>query len=763
MSHKRLFMAWACALAVALCVAVPRMAYAATGDILLGMFYTNDNDYTNSIYLSTNGSTFTRVATAYDTKGRDAWGTSIYYDANGGTHYGHADPSIMYYKGYFWALSGWNRQDGKFWPMISYSKDLVNWTHPEGDGLITGTHGVSLNTYPAGYSSSKKDFDTVAPEWFISKNGSVYIVFSAGYYGAFHGQPTQDRMQAYIVKVTALSAADGYADGSIKYRWPNSLVFKAGTAKRLNIAGNSATNANFIDGAMYTEGTKDYLVIKKNGDTNQLFSTTNINKNKWKLVNPQVSVGYEGASIAKLGSTYYMVGDKLSGTTAVGVSMFKSSSITTKGKWKAAKVRFVTQSGTTCPARHGSIITLKKGSAAWKVASKLMTESISKGAKVSAIKTQVYTGKAIKPSVTVKRGGKTLKKGVHYKLSYKNNVKAGTASVVITGIGPYSGSITKKFTIAKASLSKATITLKKTSYTYTGGKIKAPVTSVKVGKRSYKSGTDYTVSYSNNVSTGTATVKVTGTGSCKGSATTTFALTRKSIAGATIVLSEEDYTYTGSAIAALQSVQIGTRTLSASTDYKVTYANNVNAGTATVTVSGKGNYKGSTKATFAIARQSLSNAAVAIEAANFEYSGNAYTPAVTSVTLDQKTLQEGVDYTVGYENNTNAGEAAVIVMGTGNYEGIAQTTFVIAPKEVTVTAKNSGKIVGYGDGPLKVYIDGLVVGESEDCIAYKIYRDPGEEVDTYTIYVEGEEYQGNYHVTFKNGTFLIYMDEVIVY
>lgn len=356
-----------------LCAAVPRMAYAANGDIMLGMFYASDSDYTNGIYLSRNGSTFTRVATTYNTKGRDSYGASVYYDANGGIHYGHVDPSIMYYKGYFWALSGWNRQDGKFWPMISYSKDLINWTHPEGDGLITGTHGISLNKYPAGYSSSNKGFDVVAPEWFVSKNGSVYIVFSAGYYGAFHGHPTQDRMQAYIVKVSKLSARDGYADGSTKYQWPNNLTFKAGKAKRLNIPGNSKSTADYIDGALYTTGKKDFLVIKKDGLTNQLYTTSNINKNKWTLVNANMTYGYEGASIAKMGSKYYMVGDKVSGATAIGVRMFSSKSLTTKGKWTSTKAKFVTRSGKKCAVRHGSIITLKKGTAAWKVASALLS------------------------------------------------------------------------------------------------------------------------------------------------------------------------------------------------------------------------------------------------------------------------------------------------------------------------------------------------------------------------------------------------------
>ena len=59
-------------------------------------------------------------------------------------------------------------------------------------------------------------------------------------------------------------------------------------------------------------------------------------------------------------------------------------------------------------------------------------------AKVSTIPNQRYTGKYIKPNVTVKYSGRTLKKGTDYTLSYYNNKEIGTARVTITGKGIYS-------------------------------------------------------------------------------------------------------------------------------------------------------------------------------------------------------------------------------------------------------------------------------------------------------------------------------------
>ena len=480
-TKSRLF-GWAFALLVVVLTVAPRPAYAAN-DILVGMFFTSDSDYTNSIYVSYDGKKMTRVATTYDTQGRDGAGSSVYYDSNKNAHYGQMDPSIMYYGGKFWSISGWNRYDGKFWPMISYSTDLVHWTHPEGDVLINGTHGISLNKYPTGFSKSKKGFDTVAPEWFISKNGSVYIIFSAGYYGAFHGDATNDRMQAYMVKVTKLSADEGVADGDTKYLWPQNLTFKTGKAKRISIPGNSAKNANYIDGSMFVNGSTDYLVVKKGGLTNQIYKTSNIDANKWTLVNSKATFGYEGASVAKLGSTFYMAADHVTGATADGVKLFKSTSLTKTG-WSAAGTKFVTKAGKTCKVRHGSIIKLKEGTAGWRVAASLMKLSIKK-AVVSSIANKTYTGEAITPTLTVKLNGTKLKLNTDYTLKYANNTKVGTATVTITGKGCYTGTKKVTFKIVKAA---STVKLVAQTKTYTG---KAIAYSGKVTKTGSKGKVTY--------------------------------------------------------------------------------------------------------------------------------------------------------------------------------------------------------------------------------------------------------------------------------
>lgn len=70
------------------------------------------------------------------------------------------------------------------------------------------------------------------------------------------------------------------------------------------------------------------------------------------------------------------------------------------------------------------------------------------GFTIYAIPTQNYTGSAITPEPTVTCGGTPLTKDTDYTLDYKNNTEAGTAYVIVTGIGNYAGlSAVATFTI----------------------------------------------------------------------------------------------------------------------------------------------------------------------------------------------------------------------------------------------------------------------------------------------------------------------------
>ncbi len=111
-------------------------------------------------------------------------------------------------------------------------------------------------------------------------------------------------------------------------------------------------------------------------------------------------------------------------------------------------------------------------------------KSLSK-AKVSSIAKQTYTGKSIKPSLTVKYGSEVLKSGTDYAVKYSNNKAVGIATVTVTGKGSYAGSITKTFTICPKSTTLSKLTAKSKGFT------------VKWKKQSSQT-TGYEIQYSTN-------------------------------------------------------------------------------------------------------------------------------------------------------------------------------------------------------------------------------------------------------------------------
>ena len=145
----------------------------------------------------------------------------------------------------------------------------------------------------------------------------------------------------------------------------------------------------------------------------------------------------------------------------------------------------------------------------------------------ATVKDQTYTGKALKPAVTVKYDGKKLVKGADYTVSYRNNKNAGTATVTLTGKGDFTGTRKVTFAIKPAKLSKCTFgALKDTVYS---GTAKKPAVTVKFGSRKLKKDTDYKVAYRNNVEVGTATVTLTGKGNFTGTKKLTFAINLKAL------------------------------------------------------------------------------------------------------------------------------------------------------------------------------------------------------------------------------------------
>ena len=340
----------------------------------------------NSIYGSTNGSDFTRLS----------------YE-----HLDMADASIMYHDGFFWMITGnMNKFDSKIWPTISCSKDLVHWSTPENNVIIkqgnASYNGISVDTLPDGtwsYNGNDHCFDYVAPEWFVDDDGDVYILLSCGYWGSSHGEATHDRMQPYLIKVDTLSVASVGMSSEITTRYPRQLKFYPETAEKLNVgyarsypAGTNATGSdNLIDGCIYKENGTYYMVIKRNGLENDVWTTTNIDDpNSWSLQAQTITMGYEAPSLTKLNGTYYLYGDHItngkgnytgtnfaSNTKGIASTSFWGSPTWWNDNMNWANFRDPT--GGSLEARHGTAMTVTEssttGDSAWSKVASLMYDA----------------------------------------------------------------------------------------------------------------------------------------------------------------------------------------------------------------------------------------------------------------------------------------------------------------------------------------------------------------------------------------------------
>ena len=294
---------------------------------------------------------------------------------------------------------------------------------------------------------------------------------------------------------------------------------------------------------------------------------------------------------------------------------------------------------------------------------------------ISDVADQTYTGSLIVPNITVSCNDVELVKDTDYTVSYSNNKNVGTATISITGIGDYTGTITKNFNIVARDISDTTIG-SIPNQTYTGNSISAlPV--ITYNGATLTKGTDYTLTYSNNVNVGTGTVTITGKGNFKGTTSKTFSISARAMSD-TSVANVSSQTYTGNGISPLPTITYNNKTLKKDTDYTLSYSNNINAGTATITITGKGNFTGTTSKTFSISARAMSDTSVA-NISSQTYTGNVISPLPT-ITYNNKTLKKDTDYTLSYSDNINAGTATITITGKGNFTGMTSMTFIITQK-----------------------------------------------------------------------------------
>jgi len=217
-------------------------------------------------------------------------------------------------------------------------------------------------------------------------------------------------------------------------------------------------------------------------------------------------------------------------------------------------------------------------------------------------------------------------------------------------------------------------------YIYTGDKIKPEVV-VKHNEKTLNNGEDYILIYSNNKDVGTAVIVIRGIGKYEGTTSISFRIIGKDINNTTITCTESQQ-YTGSSIIPKITVKDEDLFLEERRNYLVSYENNINAGIATATITGIGNYTGSKIINFTIIKATYDMSNVQFNNVTTTYDRNVHSIEATG-------LPNGV--TVSYENNekTNVGKYEVIAKFTGdtnNYETIENKTATL-----TINAKDLSK------------------------------------------------------------------------
>ena len=230
-----------------------------------------------------------------------------------------------------------------------------------------------------------------------------------------------------------------------------------------------------------------------------------------------------------------------------------------------------------------------------------------------------YTGKSKKPKVTVKFNGKTLRKGVDYKVRYKDNVNAGKGKVIVTGLRKgLGGQIVKKFTIKKRNISSYKLSIDDSSCIY-NGKTQKP--SVIISNLNSK---NYTVSCRNCISAGTGEVIIKGKNNCDGKIERKFTIHKRDIEDFSFS-KIKSYTYTGKKIKPTVSISSYYSGIEPklNIDYTVSYKNNINAGTGKVIIKAKNkNNKGKKELTFKIEPLNITNRiTIKVESGKYKNTG----------------------------------------------------------------------------------------------------------------------------------------------
>ena len=259
-------------------------------------------------------------------------------------------------------------------------------------------------------------------------------------------------------------------------------------------------------------------------------------------------------------------------------------------------------------------------------------------------------------------------------------------------------------------------------------------------------GSDYEVTYENNINAGTATVKITGKDIFCGTVERSFKITPDENGMYVCYFAENNETYLETTFKGKKvEPEVVIDGLVRGKDYTVTYVNNEKPGEARAELTGIGNYKGSETLYFTI----YGKLPAADPIADQIYTGKELTPAIVI-----PGLKAGEDYYMYYEDNQYPGVATVTIYGTGYYKGTATIHFKIIKKteKFVSNVKLNRTSYTYTGKTIRPSVTVTVNGKKIGSSAYKLYYKNNKNSGIGTVQVRGT---GKYSRINKTLTFKI--------
>lgn len=259
-------------------------------------------------------------------------------------------------------------------------------------------------------------------------------------------------------------------------------------------------------------------------------------------------------------------------------------------------------------------------------------------------------------------------------------------------------------------------------------------------------GSDYEVTYENNINAGTATIKITGKDIFCGTVERSFKITPDENGMYVCYFAENNETYLETTFKGKKvEPEVVIDGLVRGKDYTVTYVNNEKPGEARAELTGIGNYKGSETLYFTI----YGKLPAADPIADQTYTGKELTPAIVI-----PGLKAGEDYYMYYEDNQYPGVATVTIYGTGYYKGTATIHFKIIKKteKFVSNVKLNRTSYTYTGKTIRPSVTVTVNGKKIGASAYKLYYKNNKNSGIGTVQVRGT---GKYSRINKTITFKI--------